>query len=329
MNYFGEIVDNQVILNKLGNFANEEWLKTPGKRPDMNITLGEHIIMPNHIHGIIKIGNNIYNKIRNNNKRGRDAMHCVSTLQKFGPQCKNLASIIRGYKASVTTFARKNNLIFEWQPRYIDRIIDDKLGLMNCEQYICNNPSKYNEEFLYFDKYLGVPVMPITIIEIKSRCNDQDKIRNILKGEGAEFKGLDIQTDTYFRVPHGRLKLREGNIENNLIHYNRPNQDGPKQSSVLLYRSDPASNLKSILMRSLGVLAVVEKKREIYFIDNIKFHIDTVSGLGTFVEIEAIDEKGNIGKERLQEQCEAYLERFGVVKDDLVDCSYSDLILNK
>jgi len=167
-----------------------------------------------------------------------------------------------------------------------------------------------------------------TIIEIKAHCNDQDKIREILKREGADFRGLDIQTDTYFRVPHGRLKLREGNIENNLIHYDRPDQEGPKQSSVLLYKSNPDSNLKAILMKAIGVLVVVEKKREIYFIDNIKFHIDTVAGLGTFIEIEAIDENGSIGKERLQAQCEHYLASFGVCKNDLVDCSYSDLIMN-
>lgn len=171
--------------------------------------------------------------------------------------------------------------------------------------------------------------MPITIIEIKARCNEQDKVRDILKGEGADFKGLDIQTDTYFRVPHGRLKLREGNIENNLIHYDRPNQEGPKQSNVLLYRSSPGSNLKGILMKALGVLVVVEKKREIYFIDNIKFHIDTVAGLGAFIEIEAIDEDGSIGKEQLQKQCEHYLERFNVDEIDLIDCSYSDLLLAK
>jgi len=74
---------------------------------------------------------------------------------------------------------------------------------------------------------------------------------------------------------------------------------------------------------------VVEKKREIYFIDNIKFHIDTVAGLGEFIEIEAIDEDGSIGKERLQDQCESYLKRFGVSEEDLIANSYSDLLLNR
>jgi predicted adenylyl cyclase CyaB len=169
----------------------------------------------------------------------------------------------------------------------------------------------------------------ITNIEIKARCSDQDKVRRILKEEGADFKGLDDQRDTYFRVPYGRLKLREGNIENNLIHYDRPDKEGPKQSNVLLYKSEPGSNLKAILTKALGVLVVVEKKREIYFIGNIKFHIDTVAGLGSFVEIEAIDENGSIGKDHLQKQCELYLQRFGVKNEDLIDRSYSDLLLEK
>jgi adenylate cyclase class IV len=56
-------------------------------------------------------------------------------------------------------------------------------------------------------------------IEIKARCNDLDKIRSILKTKNALFKGVDNQVDTYFNSKIGRLKLREGNIESNLIYY--------------------------------------------------------------------------------------------------------------
>lgn len=172
----------------------------------------------------------------------------------------------------------------------------------------------------------GIP-MPITIIEIKAFCKEQEKIRDILNSENAIFKGRDHQVDTYFNVPNGRLKLREGSIENNLIHYERSDQKGPKSSSVLLYKSDLDSNLKQILERSLGVLTVINKQREIYFIDNIKFHIDEVKDLGSFVEIEAIDETGTIAKEKLKEQCEHYLEKFALKNEDLVECSYSDLLI--
>ena len=82
-----------------------------------------------------------------------------------------------------------------------------------------------------------------TLIEIKANCTDPTRIRQILEENNAELKGVDHQVDTYFKVAHGRLKLREGNIENHLIHYFRGNQAGPKKSEVLLYKSTPDSSL--------------------------------------------------------------------------------------
>lgn len=166
-------------------------------------------------------------------------------------------------------------------------------------------------------------------IEIKAKSDNHEKIREILNVRNAECKGIDHQIDTYFKVNNGRLKLREGTIENYLIYYQRENMEGPKQSDVILFTSDPNSSLKSILVNANGVLAVVDKKREIYFIENVKFHIDTVQDLGTFVEIEAIDEDGTIGKEKLLEQCNEYVKLFDIAKSDLISVSYSDLLLSE
>ncbi len=166
-------------------------------------------------------------------------------------------------------------------------------------------------------------------IEIKAQSLNQDQIRKILQSKNADFKGVDHQIDTYFNVHFGRLKLREGNIENHLIYYERENKKGPKQSNIVLFKSDPQSSLKEILTKALGILAIVDKQREIYFIDNVKFHIDTVKDLGTFVEIEAIDEHGDIGREKLLEQCEGYLTLFQIPQGDLISVSYSDLLLQK
>lgn len=164
-------------------------------------------------------------------------------------------------------------------------------------------------------------------VEIKAKCSEQAKIRNILLSHKADFKGVDHQIDTYFKVPHGRLKLREGNIENYLIFYEREDQGGPKQSNVTLYKTEPNSIIKDILTKSLGILAVVDKKREIYFVDNVKFHLDDVKDLGTFMEIEAIDTNGDIGKEKLLEQCNYYLKLFEIKESDLLTNSYSDQVL--
>jgi predicted adenylyl cyclase CyaB len=165
-------------------------------------------------------------------------------------------------------------------------------------------------------------------VEIKAKCDDTDFIRNYLLSARADFKGVDQQTDTYFNVINGRLKLREGNIENNLIFYERSDQAGPKNSHFSLVKVDDAEGLKEVLAKSAGIKVIVKKRREIYYINNVKFHIDEVHGLGSFIEIEA----GNmlaeeITQQQLTDQCHFYLNVFCVKQEDLVSHSYSDLLL--
>lgn len=164
-------------------------------------------------------------------------------------------------------------------------------------------------------------------IEIKARIEDPKTIRDRLCSIGADFIGTDHQVDTYFNVKSGRLKLREGKIENHLIYYEREDVTGPKQSVVTLFKNPVNSNLKELLINALGEMVVVDKKREIYFINNVKFHLDEVLGLGTFFEIEAIDKDGSLGKDKLLDQCNYYLKEFGITKDKLIDKSYGDLLL--
>jgi adenylate cyclase class 2 len=166
-------------------------------------------------------------------------------------------------------------------------------------------------------------------VEIKARCDDPDGVRRALLERNADFRGTDHQVDTYFNCPAGRLKLREGNIENSLIHYDRPDAAGPKEAVVTLYHPRPDPALKDVLTKALGVRVVVSKRREIYFIGNVKFHIDDVEGLGCFVEIEAIDETGRIGAKNLRAQCRQYMKLFGIRPDVLISSSYGDMLLSR
>ncbi len=171
--------------------------------------------------------------------------------------------------------------------------------------------------------------MKPTLVEIKAKCSTPKLVEEKLKELNADYKGIDHQIDTYFDVPNGRLKLRQGNIENHLIFYNRANQAGPKQSNVMLYPSPNSAMLKEILSTAIGNKVIVDKNRQIYFIDNVKFHIDTVKRLGSFMEIEAIDKDGSIGVEKLREQCNYYMELLKVKPEDLIENSYSDMVIAK
>lgn len=169
--------------------------------------------------------------------------------------------------------------------------------------------------------------MKIINFEFKAKTNNLDKLEQKLIQINPIFKGEDHQRDTYFNVDKGRLKLREGNIENSLIYYERENTANSKQANVLLYKHQANESLKDILIKLYGIKIIVNKKRKIYFIDNVKFHFDELEKLGTFVEVEAIDENGNIGVEKLKKQCDKYADFFELKKTDFIDKSYSDLLL--
>lgn len=169
--------------------------------------------------------------------------------------------------------------------------------------------------------------MPHLNVEIKASCTDPGFIRHYLLQHEADFKGTDEQTDTYFNVPDGRLKLREGIIENNLIFYKRNNQAGPKNSYFQLVKVTDPTGLKAVLEKSCGIKMIVKKRREIYYINNVKFHIDEVSGLGSFVEIEAGNLLADKTESELLDQCNFYLNEFGIREEDLIAESYSDLLL--
>ncbi|WKV13207.1 transposase [Marivirga harenae] len=159
--FFGKIRNGEMLLNDVGKIVESEWVKTFELRPDMNLCMGEYIVMPNHFHGIIGIGDNRYNSISGSNRDGRDEMHRVSTVttttngnnlrtkppkNQFGPQSKNLGSIIRGFKSGVTVGARLINPDFGWQDRFHDHIIRDKKSFQRISEYIKNNPRNWSDD---------------------------------------------------------------------------------------------------------------------------------------------------------------------------------------
>jgi adenylate cyclase, class 2 len=169
--------------------------------------------------------------------------------------------------------------------------------------------------------------MSFSNIEIKARTTRTEQIRKFLLNAGADFKGTDYQTDTYFNVPSGRLKLRQGNIENSLIYYERENTPGLKTSDCNVVKVENGEAVKELLANSLGIKITVTKQREIYFIQNVKFHLDSLGQLGNFVEVEASNMHRPLSLEQLHEQCTYYVQQFAITDDDMINVSYSDMLL--
>ncbi len=163
--------------------------------------------------------------------------------------------------------------------------------------------------------------------EFKARLKDEARIRRLLRRLRARFVGTDRQVDTYFCVPRGRLKVREGRIENSLIYYERSNAPRLRPSLIKMMLLPRRNRLRPVLAAALGVRARVDKRREIYFVGNVKIHLDRVKGLGNFVEVEAISRRG--GTKKIRAQARRFRELFAIPPSDIVGESYSDLVLRK
>lgn len=169
---FGNINKGKLNLSSLGQIAEQCWQEIPNHFPF--VQLDEFVIMPNHVHGIIIIKKTDETGPTSSVLPGLSAMpvasmtpvspvetqnfasqrsipisQSVSKSQpstKFGPQSKNIASIIRGFKIGVTKFAINNKITFKWQPRFYDHIIRDENDLNRIRQYIMDNPWNWNED---------------------------------------------------------------------------------------------------------------------------------------------------------------------------------------
>ena len=108
------------------------------------------------------------------------------------------------------------------------------------------------------------------------------------------------------------------------MHYNRQHCGSAMKTEVLLYLKNPSATTIDQICSGKQVLGQVKKLRKIFFIENVKFHIDQLEGFGQFIEIEAIDLDGTLGIEVLRQQCDFYKELLQIADEDLITDSYID-----
>ena len=157
--YFGEIIDNKMILSKIGNIAHKYWQEIPNHFSFAQ--LDKFVIMPNHVHGIIIIKNG-------GNRLHTDAINRVSTTKtnknyipedsainggitgKNNPMFyKSISKIIRWYKGRCAFEINHITTHFQWQSRFYDHVIRNKQDLNRIQQYIQNNPRKWRVDGFY------------------------------------------------------------------------------------------------------------------------------------------------------------------------------------
>ena len=163
-------------------------------------------------------------------------------------------------------------------------------------------------------------------IEVKARIASVEALLPRARAVAGSEPELIVQDDTFFSVPHGRLKLREfadGSAE--LIHYHRPDTGDAKASDyVRVVVSEPAA-LREALARGCGLLGRVQKQRWLLLAGATRIHLDRVAGLGDFMELEVVLQDGQSDAQG-SATAEALMRELGLADAERVAGAYMDLL---
>lgn len=163
-------------------------------------------------------------------------------------------------------------------------------------------------------------------VEIKTRANDFESMRNRAEELSDTPQRIIDQEDTFFSIPKGRLKLRKFSPDaGELIYYERPDVEGPKQSVYEIAPTNKPDALKSTLASALGVRGVVRKTRRLFMVGQTRIHLDNVDGLGQFVELEVVLKANQSAKDG-ETIARDLMKQLGISNADLIDGAYIDLM---
>ncbi|MDQ3019918.1 MAG: class IV adenylate cyclase [Bacteroidota bacterium] len=162
--------------------------------------------------------------------------------------------------------------------------------------------------------------------EIKCRVENYREIKDLIVRFKKFSYSTEKQTDIYYKVNAGRLKLRIiNNRSGSLIFYNRDEQSNKRISKYIISDTNCFSELDAILGKQFKVLVKVNKRREIYVYKNIRIHLDSIKELGKFLEVEII--YNNLASAKLQ--MKEVISKLKLSKAGFIKNSYSDLLIKK
>jgi predicted adenylyl cyclase CyaB len=162
-------------------------------------------------------------------------------------------------------------------------------------------------------------------LEFKARIDDPKALQGRARALGFDLWGDLRQTDTYFDVPRGRLKLREtAGFPAELVFYQRDEASDLRPSDYDTASVADGTALKSMLTAALGVRAVVRKRRTLLLLDTTRMHLDNVDSLGWFLEFEVPVRDGD--EAAAAERLEMLLRDLRFTWEDCIRASYLDLI---
>ena len=173
-NYFGEVIDGKMKLSNIGVIADVFWFEI--QNHSKFLTLGEFVVMPNHVHGILILKDKIYSTSEGEGIDKKNLTEILPTSPEFSPPSKKhpcsenefdpaskpiktigqyrfqnqgkntISSIVGSYKSAVTKHCNRIGLEFSWQPNFYDHIIRDEGSFQTISNYIVNNPANWDKD---------------------------------------------------------------------------------------------------------------------------------------------------------------------------------------
>jgi adenylate cyclase class IV len=166
-------------------------------------------------------------------------------------------------------------------------------------------------------------------IEIKARIASVEALLPVAQALAGGAPELIAQDDSFFKVAHGRLKLREfadGSAE--LIHYARDNSAAAKASDYVRVPVPHPALLREALSRGLGLLGRVQKQRLLLMVGQTRVHLDRVQGLGDFMELEVVLRSDQTDTEGCA-IAQALMARLGLADAERLAGAYLDMLVTQ
>ncbi len=164
-------------------------------------------------------------------------------------------------------------------------------------------------------------------IEIKARLSQRSELEDRIVPIADSGPITLEQIDQFYRVPEGRLKLRQINSEHaELIFYRRSDSAGPKTSDYSRVGVVHPQQLGQLLTEALEPLGIVKKTRTLYLIGQTRVHLDEVEDLGSYLELEVVLEDTQTESEG-ETIAQQLMVQLGIASEDLVEGAYIDHLL--
>ena len=144
-NFFGKIINNKMELSKMGIISNQCLIDIP--RHFSNVILDEYIVMPNHVHILLKLSKTMSNYVETPYVASLQTENKYKELNKKSNQL--IPKVIQQFKSAVTRQINPKTIFFGWQPRFHDEIIRNEKEYLIIKQYIQNNVINWDKDKFY------------------------------------------------------------------------------------------------------------------------------------------------------------------------------------